>query len=52
MIDYGLPERDRSMCNKVRNRLLAEELAYNSEELVSVHISLVSQLNSDKKKSL
>jgi hypothetical protein len=45
MTDYGLPEPDRSMRNKVKNRLLAEELAYDCEALVHIHGTLVSQLN-------
>jgi hypothetical protein len=49
MTDYGLPEPDRSMRNKAKNRLLAEELAYDCEDLMRTHGTLVSQLNVEQK---
>jgi hypothetical protein len=49
MIDHGLPEPDRSMRNKVKNRLLVEELAYDCEVLVRIHGTLVSRLNVEQK---
>jgi hypothetical protein len=52
MTYYGLLEPDRSMCNKVKNRLLAEEMAYDCEALVHIHGTLVSQLNVEQKKCL
>jgi len=50
MTDYGLPEPDRTMRSRVANRLLAEELAYDCEDLVRIHGTLVSQLNVEQKK--
>jgi hypothetical protein len=50
MSEYGLPEPDRSMRNKIKNRLLAEELAYDFEDLVRIHNALITQLNVDQKK--
>uniref|UniRef100_K3Y356 ATP-dependent DNA helicase n=1 Tax=Setaria italica TaxID=4555 RepID=K3Y356_SETIT len=49
MTDYGLPKPDLNLFNKLKNRLLAEELAYNSAEVLLVHDNLVNQLNSEHK---
>lgn len=49
MTEYGLPEPDRSIRNKVKNRLLAEELAYDCEDLLRIHSNLVRQLNFEQK---
>jgi len=49
MTDYGLPEPDRTMRSKVTNRLLAEELAYDCEDLVRIHGTLLGQLNVEQK---
>ncbi|RCV38049.1 hypothetical protein SETIT_8G110800v2 [Setaria italica] len=49
MTDYGLPKPDLNLFNKVKNRLLAEELAYDSAEVLLVHDNLVNQLNSEQK---
>ena len=34
MTDYGLPKPDPNLSNKVKNRLLAEELAYDSAKVL------------------
>ena len=49
MTDYGLQEPNRTMRSKVTNRLLAEELAYDCEDLVRIHGTLVGQLNVEQK---
>ena len=49
MTNHGLPEPDRTMRSKVTNRLLAEELAYDCEDLVHIHGTLISQLNVEQK---
>ena len=49
MTDYGLPEPDRTMRSKVTNRLLAEELAYDCEDLMRIHGTLLGQLNVEQK---
>lgn len=49
MTDYGLPKPDLNPFNKVKNRLLAEELAYDSTEVLLVHDNLVNQLNFEQK---
>ena len=49
MKDYGLPEPDRSIRNKIKNRLLADELAYDCEDLMRAHATLVSQLTVEQK---
>ncbi|XP_066384880.1 uncharacterized protein [Miscanthus floridulus] len=53
MTGYGLPERDRTMRSKVTNRLLAEELAYDCEDLVGtgktfLWNAIISRLQSEK----
>jgi len=49
MTDHGLPEPDRTMRSRGANRLLAEELAYDYEDLVRIHGTLVGQLNVEQK---
>jgi len=49
MTDHGLPEPDRTVRSKVTNRLLAEELAYDCEDLVRIHGTLVGELNIEQK---
>ncbi|XP_066391946.1 uncharacterized protein [Miscanthus floridulus] len=50
MTYYGLPEPDRTMRSRVANRLLAEELAYDCEDLMRIHGTLAGQLNVEQKK--
>jgi hypothetical protein len=47
MTDYGLPKPDLNLCNKVKNRLLAEEISYDSTKLLPAHNIILSQLNSE-----
>ena len=49
MTDYGFPKPDLSLCNKVKNRLLSEELAYDPISLMHIHDSLVNRLNFEQK---
>jgi hypothetical protein len=47
MTDYGLPKPVLNLCNKVKNRLLAEEISYDSTKLLPAHNIILSQLNSE-----
>lgn len=49
LTDYGLPKPDPGLCSKVKNRLLAEELSYDSEVLLRIHDNLLGQLNFEQK---
>ncbi|WVZ59866.1 LOW QUALITY PROTEIN: hypothetical protein U9M48_009958 [Paspalum notatum var. saurae] len=49
MTDHGLPKPDMNLCSKVKNRLLAEELAYDPVELTLMNESLVKRLNPEQK---
>jgi hypothetical protein len=49
MTDYGLPKPDLNICNKVKNRLLAEEMSYDPTKLLLAHNIILSQLNSEQR---
>jgi hypothetical protein len=49
MTNYGFSRPDPSLCNKVKNRLLSEELAYDPISLMHIHDSLVKRLNFEQK---
>jgi hypothetical protein len=49
MIDHDLPKPDLSTSNKMKNRLLAEELAYDSANLRHMHDTLANQLTSEQR---
>ena len=49
MTDHGLPKPDLSTSNKMKNRLLAEELAYDSANLRHMHDTLANQLTSEQR---
>ena len=48
-MDHGLPKPDLSTSNKMKNRLLAEELTYDSTNLRHMHDTLASQLTSEQR---
>lgn len=47
--DYGLPKPDLSLLSKVKNRLLAEEMAYDVAKLKNEHDTMIKQLNGEQK---
>jgi hypothetical protein len=49
MTGYGLPKPDLNLCNKVKNRLLAEEMSYDPTKLLLAHNNILSQLNSEQR---
>jgi hypothetical protein len=49
MTDYGLPNPDLNLYNKVKNRLLAEEMSYDPTKLLLTHNNILSQLNSEQR---
>lgn len=49
MSDYGLPKPDLSLLSKVKNRLLAEEMAYDVAKLKNEHDTMIKQLNGEQK---
>jgi hypothetical protein len=49
MSNYGLPKPDLSLLSKVKNRLLAEEMAYDVAKLKNEHDTMIKQLNGEQK---